>query len=329
MLGKTSLLATLALTASVAAIPYDQYILAPSSRTLHPASVYNINGTVNGAESIAGEAVGSATFQGNSAVTYDFGKNIAGLVSLQIGNVDPGQYIGLTYSESSLWISGEGSDATQDSGIDEILWFQLNGPGNYSVDRIHERGGFRYLSLIQNTTGNTEVEQITVYFTAQPTVAEDGLRNYTGYFHCDDELLNRIWYAGAYTNQMCTIDPHYGYSLIHILDTNSSVPGDTVAPWNWYLNTTIFNGTSALVDGAKRDRLVWPGDLAIGIPSIFAANNDMDTLKISMDSLFALQNTTTGMLPYAGYAGSPFPKIYSPTYHLYNLIDIAYIYLYR
>jgi len=178
---------------------YDQYILAPSSRTLHPVSIYQnkINGTVTGADSIAGDSPGSAVFQDMSAVTYDFGKNIAGLVSLQIGNTDADQFIGLTYSESSLWISGEGSDATQDSGIDEIIGFYPTGPGNYSVDRDHERGGFRYLSLIHNTTGSLEVEQITVHFTAMPNRAEDQLRNYTGYFHCDDELINRIWYAGA------------------------------------------------------------------------------------------------------------------------------------
>jgi len=73
-------------------------------------------------------------------------------------------------------------------------------------------------------------------------------------------------------------------------------------------------------------RLVWPGDLAIGIPSIFASTYDFETLEVSLDALFAEQNTTTGMLPYAGTA--PFSSIYSPTYHLYSLIDAAYIYLY-
>jgi len=124
---------------------------------------------------------------------------------------------------------------------------------------------------------------------------------------------------------MCSIDPTHGDSLIHLGQINSSVPGDTVPPWNWYLNYTILNGSSALVDGAKRDRLVWPGDLAIGIPSIFASTNDLDTVAVSLDNLFTLQNKTTGQLPYAG---EPFPSIYSPTYHLYNLIDVAYLYLF-
>lgn len=311
---------------AVLAVPYEEYILAPTSRTIYPQSVYKnlINGTVTGADTITGNSPGSAIFEGPSSLTYDFSKNIGGLVSLKIGNVDADQYIGIAYSESSEWISNEGCDATQNAGIDEILWFQPTEPGTVSVDRIHERGGFRYLTVLHNTTGSLELQQIEVYFTAMPHVAEDELRNYTGYFHTDDELLNRIWYAGAYTNQMITIDPTHGNSLVHLSQNytgNAGVPDQT-----WYLNYTILNGSSALVDGAKRDRLVWPGDLAIGIPSIFASTNDLETIAVSLDSLFAEQNTTTGMLPYAGTP--PFTTTYSPTYHLYNLIDVAYYYLY-
>jgi hypothetical protein len=72
-----------------------------------------------------------------------------------------------------------------------------------------------------------------------------------------DELLNRIWYAGAYTNQICTIDPKHGDSLVHIFQINASVSDATNV--TWYYNYTITSGESALVDGAKRDRLVWAG----------------------------------------------------------------------
>ena len=53
---------------------YEQYILAPSSRTLHPVSVYQVNGSVSNADSLTGDSSGNAVFQGQSAVTYDFGK---------------------------------------------------------------------------------------------------------------------------------------------------------------------------------------------------------------------------------------------------------------
>lgn len=65
----------LLLLRGVRAIPYSEYILTPASRTLYPASVYNVNGTVENAEGLVG-ASGPTTFSGPSAVTYDFGKNI-------------------------------------------------------------------------------------------------------------------------------------------------------------------------------------------------------------------------------------------------------------
>ncbi|KAK4493955.1 hypothetical protein PRZ48_015141 [Zasmidium cellare] len=307
------------------AAKYSEYILAPSSRTLHPVSVYKVNGTVDGAESLTGDEEGSATFQGPSSVTYDFSKNIAGRVTLNIGDVDEDQYIGITFSESSLWISGEGSDGTADAGLDEILWLQPDGEGDVSVSPEHERGGFRYLSLIHNGTGNVEVRRVDVYFTPMPHYEDDQLGAYTGWFHCDDELINRVWYAGAYTNQLCTIDPHFGNSLVHLNEVNSSMLGNSTPPQTWYNNYTITNGSSALVDGAKRDRLVWAGDMAIAVPGVVVSTNDIITVANSLDSLFAVQNKTSGQLPWAG---RPFPLIPSATYHMYTLIGVADYYLY-
>lgn len=239
--------------------------------------------------------------------------------------MDEDQYIGLTYTESSLWISGEGCDATADAGIDEALWFHTTGPGSYSVERKHERGAFRYLSLLHNTTGSTKVKEVTVNYTPMPHWQDDQLRDYTGYFHSNDELINRIWYAGAYTNQLCTIDPNHGNALVHLFQINSTEKGDKVGPDTWWNNYTITNGSSCLVDGAKRDRLVWPGDMSIAVPSIAVSTFDLISIANSLDSLFDLQNKSSGQLPYAG---RPFPLTYSATYHLYSLIGVADYYLY-
>lgn len=73
------------------------------------------------------------------------------------------------------------------------------GPGTYTVDREHARGGYRYLSLINNGTDEIVLTGLSVYFTAAPT--QDLESSYTGYFHTNDELINRVWYAGAYTNR--------------------------------------------------------------------------------------------------------------------------------
>lgn len=97
--------------------------------------------------------------------------------------------------------------------MDAPYWFQPTEPGTYTTDSDHARGGFRYLTLVHNTTGSIDVESISVHYTAMPHYEEDQIANYTGYFHCDDDLLNRIWYAGAYTNQLCTVSRTVSTSL--------------------------------------------------------------------------------------------------------------------
>jgi hypothetical protein len=96
------------------------------------------------------------------------------------------------------------------------------------------------------------------------------------------------------------------------------------------------DGTSVLVDGAKRDRLVWPGDIAISGPSIFVSTNSLDTIRNGIDSLFILQQSD-GRLPYAG---TPFSKfvgektgvpdlfLWSFTYHCHTLNDLYDYYLF-
>ena len=178
------------------ASPYSEYILAPSQRTLTPVAVYNVNGTVSNAAGLTTTGSGSAVLQGVSAVTYDYTKNIGGLVSFAVDAVSgPDQFIGISFSESSFWISPNGSDATQDFGIDETLWFPITGPGNYSVDVLHDRGGFRYLNIYHNSTGAVSLSRVTTHFTAMPHYADNALADYTGYFHSSDEKLNRVWYA--------------------------------------------------------------------------------------------------------------------------------------
>jgi hypothetical protein len=165
---------------------YDQYILAPSSRTLYPSSVYTINGTIDNANSLCSSSPGKATFRDWSSATYDYGKNIGGIVTVSVEDTsDSEQFIGAAFSESSLWISGNWSDATADAGNDEILWWKVTGPGNYSVEAKNQRGGFKYLTLVHNTTGSVKVTQVQVHFTAVPHYAEDELRSYTGWFHSD------------------------------------------------------------------------------------------------------------------------------------------------
>lgn len=178
-------------------VPYSEYVLTPKSRTLRPAKVYNVNGTVDNADELIAGQNASTTFIGPSAVTYDFGKNVAGLVSFDVSEAvgSDASYIGISFTESSLWISSEGCDATADAGIDEALWFEVESGGSYAAEKQYQRGGFRYLNVYHNTTGNVSIPDLTIYYTAIPHFTEEQLAAgiQTGYFHCNDEQINRVW----------------------------------------------------------------------------------------------------------------------------------------
>lgn len=95
----------------------------------------------------------------------------------------------------------------------------------------------------------------------------------------------------------------------------------------WFFNATITNGTNALVDGAKRDRLVWPGDMSVAVPSILASTNSFGGIRNGLESLFALQNQS-GQLPYAGLPIASTGLGFSYTYHLYSLIGLYNYFIY-
>lgn len=298
-------------------VPYDEYILAPSSRDLIPQSVYHVNGSITGATSLT-QSSGNATFNGPSAVTYDFGRNIGGIVSVDVLSASSTDaFIGVTFTESSMWVSKEACDATADSGRDSPLWFPVGqGPGHYTVEEKHARGAFRYLTVAGNTTAMVSVRSVQVHFTPVPS---QDLRDYKSYFHCNEDLVTRIWYAGAYTNQLCTIDSAYGNALV-------SQAKDVALPETvpWWSNSTITNGTRTITDGAKRDRLVWPGDMSIALESIAVSTADLYSIRTGLESLFALQKGD-GQLPYVG--NSDLGGV-SFTYHLHSLIGAFYYHRY-
>src|SRR5205823_4956684 len=74
-----------------------------------------------------------------------------------------------------------------------------------------------------------------------------------GSFRCSDERLTTIWERAADTLAVTT------------------VPAGTGGP-----TATVTAGRSPwmLVDGAKRDRLIWAGDLAVQVPAFILAFGD-------------------------------------------------------
>jgi hypothetical protein len=76
----------LAFARVVTPIPYEEHILAPSSRVLRLQSVRSVNGSITNPEVLFDGGKGTATFSGDGWVAFDYGKNIGGLVSIEVAN---------------------------------------------------------------------------------------------------------------------------------------------------------------------------------------------------------------------------------------------------
>ena len=294
--------------------PWDKYNYSPKSRTLLPLSIYDDNLPSSPCQ---------YPIQLNSSrtdVVLDFGKEVGGYTTIDFGQVSGPSSVTLFWSESSLYIqtgdaSRGDSSSTSDGGItlnsDKII---SNSQWTASGGQL--RGGFRYLRIVmtnssRSSSSSIQISNVTLHFTAAPHVQD--LRGYKNYFYSSDELVNQIWYAAAYTVQLCSISSSHGRQWPPPKDSGWANNASCVAP----PSGAERSGKTVLVDGAKRDRTIWPGDMGVSTATAFATTGDTYSSRISLETLYAYQSSD-GMLPYAGPPVDFFGN--SDTYHLWSLI---------
>lgn len=264
---------------------WESNIYASSSRNIPPASVLALSNA-----SVISSWPASAPLQGNaSALVFDFGKEVGGIVTVDYTATGSGS-LGLAFTEAKNWI-GLWSDSSNGKFTygDGAIYSNFTSAGNYSytMDLPHLRGGFRYLTLFlltNSSTASVSIDDINLEIGFQPTWSN--LRAYQGYFHSSDEELNQIWYSGAYTLQTNQVP----------VNTGRWIPA---VPSGWANNGTLGSGDTIIVDGAKRDRAVWPGDMGIAVPSTFFSVGDLESVGNALQVMYQYQNAD-GSFPEAG-----------------------------
>jgi hypothetical protein len=296
-----------------APMPWLTYNYAPSTRTVLPVAAI-AHGKATGVDGGALFGQPIRLTGAGAGVTFDFGREVGGIVSVQFGSAsDAAQAVGLAFCESSQYIGPASDLSTGGTGvIDGALAVTVTPASTYTMPANKLRGGFRYLSIYLDSGGFAEVNGVSLDFTAAPTMP--ALNQYPNYFYSNDDLLNRIWYAGAYTVEIDTIDPKQGRAW--------PAPAS-----GWDNGATIGTGNTILVDGAKRDRTVWLGDIGIALPTAYVSTGDLVSTKNSLDTIYAAQDPTTGLFPRSG---PPLDggNILSDTYHLWTLVGAYNYYLY-
>ena len=253
---------------------WDSSIYAPESRSVIPKYVLSPDG-----DSSSTEYSGSITLKNNgSSVVLDFGLEVGGIISLNYSTTAPAA-LGMAFTESKIWI-GEWSDSSNGGfkGPDGAIYANITsaGSGSYKMPDAKLRGGFRYMTLFLIAANETifDISNISLEIAFQPTWSN--LRAYQGYFHSNDELLNRIWYSGAYTIQTNCVPANTG--------RHHPPPSR-----GWVNDGKLGPGNTIMVDGAKRDRAVWPGDMGIAVPSTFVSTGDLDSIKNALQVMYDYQ----------------------------------------
>ncbi|MGW2282992.1 alpha-L-rhamnosidase-related protein [Streptomyces sp. NPDC001770] len=190
---------------------------------------------------------------------------------------------------ANIWNGYPGLPYTYDTDSHSLVIDPDGLPSVLSDGRT--RGGFRYATLFLDGAGWVGLGQVSLDFGAAPRQTDPG--DYQGWFLSSDDELNKIWYAGAYTVQMDTWNSgtakSWPYGTGEADSADAQVPG--VRP-----------GEEVILDGAKRDRIVRQGDLAVQAPVTCLSTHDVRAVDNSLSSL-ASQQLPNGFLPAASLVG--------------------------
>ena len=293
--------------------PWDAYNYAPASRFVAPRTILSLLEGVATGEYSEDATIVKASSEGT---VFDFGIEVGGILRFDYalsGNVTNAS-IGLAFTEAKDYIGRKSDNSNGGTGQDNALLYALNGTnsGQYVMPDVSLRGGFRYLTifLVADSDAAITIRNIKLEISFQPTWSN--LRAYQGYFYSSEELLDKIWYSGAYTLQTNSVPGNTGRANVQ---TNRV---------GWDNSAYIGPGETVLLDGAKRDRWVWIGDMGIAVPSAFVSTGDLESTRNALRAIFDNQSPD-GTLPKAG---PPYLSKDSDTYHLWAIIGFYNYYLY-
>jgi hypothetical protein len=300
------------------------YVLAPTGHTVAPERVLSADargGTIQGdPKAVLGghgkpvRLTSAGDRSQSPLLTLDFGKDVGGKIRVHVAGASatPPQ-LHVCFSESQQYAATQPGDnngeAAQAPGCDTAnIWNGYPGqPYTYDADShtltldtaklpatltdSQPRGGFRYATLFLDGPGWVDLGAVSLDFGAAPQ--QKSPADYQGWFLSSDNQLNKIWYAGAYTVQLDTwmsdTAKSWPYATGEADHSDSQVPNADPSK-------------EVIFDGAKRDRVVWQGDLAVQAPVTYLSTDDTDAVDNSLSSL-AAQQLPDGYMPAESLVG--------------------------
>ncbi|OHE91783.1 bacterial alpha-L-rhamnosidase domain-containing protein [Colletotrichum orchidophilum] len=298
--------------------PWEAYIKSPSSRTVLPKQIHAVSGPAEVTSADDGSFL--LALQPGGQVSLDFGY-VGGLLSMTTESRDVSlssknssePHFSLAFAESPSFVRAISDDtgATPSQDYDKVLNVTVppgsTTPSSYTMPSERFRGGFKFLTI--HAFRPVTLSSIVCHLGYSPSQQAPNV--WPGHFYTpDDDLLTRAWHAGVFTAQTNIAPPNTSRWLPQVKD-------------GWAYNATLGVEGPMLLDGAKRDRAVWPGDLGIAGTTAYLGLGDIgiESVHYALETMFVYQNASTGALPFAGpTTGSWRRGARSDTYHAWTLI---------
>jgi hypothetical protein len=284
---------------------WQQYVQAPATPNVTPVAVASTSGNVTNAAALVSGGSGTAKLtmvSGGPAprILLDYGKDVGGYPYFTVTAANGNPVLRAAYSEGRQFMSakGDGGGAFNAGDKSRANSYTVRGAGTINHSLI--QGGQRFQEITLTSPGSVTLSTVGIRFSAYRATPE----KYQGYFMSSSDELNKIWYAGTYTNEL------------------SMLPAGVAG-----------NQSPLILDGAKRDRNVWIGDIYVEGPTNYVSlgSNGNEYLKQSIRLLGSHQLSSgfvTGCLaPQTPvHTGPPIPgktACYSTSYSMYFTPDLA------
>ncbi|MGP3982527.1 alpha-L-rhamnosidase-related protein [Streptomyces sp. KR80] len=285
---------------------WQQYVAGPATPNVTPVAVASTSGNVTNAAALTSGGSGTARLTMTSGgpqpvIILDYGKNVGGWPYFTVTGHSGNPVLRASYSEARQFAgaNGDGGGAFNAGDRSRANNYTIRGTGTINHSLI--QGGQRYQRIALTSPGSVTLSAVGIRFSPYRATANE----YQGYFMSSSDELNKIWYAGVYTNQLAMLP----------------------------VRTADNNQLPVMLDGAKRDRNVWIGDMYVQGPTNYVSlgSNGNEYLKQSIRLLGSHQLSSgfvTGCLPPGTpvHTGPPKPgttACYSTSYSLYFTPNLA------
>jgi hypothetical protein len=285
---------------------WQEYVEGPEAGDVYPVKIVSTSGNVENPRALLNPvAAGTTTLTKNPGgpapkIILDYGKDVGGVPFFIVTGATGTPTLRAAYSEGRGYLGPKGDEAPGYAAADPHRFdtFSVNQPGIVTKGMI--QGGERFEEITLTSPGSLSMTSVGIHFSAFQASPDD----YQGYFISNSDELNRIWYDGAYTAQL------------------DQLPADSGQP-----------AGDLIVDGAKRDRLVWAGDISVEGPTVYYSTAADDYLRNSLLLLGTYQHgdgeagsnapptARLGTFPATAYA-------YSMSYSIYYVTNLADYYRY-